>query len=230
MRLVYIDDAKADGQSCFAGLMISAARWRDAVGTWQAMLEQLRHRRGFRTTRELHATKLLSGHGNYFDTRPRLAECVETHVDVLRTIVSLPSVRLFLASSPVDRELPLFERLITCVNRTMEAHDDHAILICDNGKTYDDLMNRLRHTNIVHGPFGVADRPLTRLVEDIVYRDSKRSVLIQAADACVYTLLRQEKPLPRLEAEHFGRAFQQFAPIVVREAAPDDVDGVIRDT
>lgn len=212
----------------FAGLMISAENWRDAMTQWRAMLDDLTARRGFRASRELHATKLLSGHGNYFAVRPPLSECVNTHVEVLQTIALLPTARLFLSCGPLALERRAFERLITRVDRTMQAEGNHALLICDNGKTYDDLLDQLRVTNVIHGRFGATDRPLTRLVEDIVYRDSKRSALVQAADACVYTLFRKEQQLPRLEAVGFGRAFGVLAPIVVREAAPKDADGIIR--
>lgn len=230
VRLVYIDDAKDGGIAYFAGVMIAADRWRDAMGLWKAMLERLAARRGFRTSRELHATKLLSGHGEYFARRPSLEQCVETHVEVLHTIAALPTVRLFLSCGPLAMERRAFERLITRVDRTMEAEDDHALLVCDNGKTYDDLLDQLRERNVIHGRYGSIDRPLTRLVEDIVYRNSKRSALVQAADACVYTLLRKEQPLPRLEQAGFGSAFAQVAPIVVRAAAPADPDGIIRCT
>ena len=100
MYLVYIDDAKEHGRAYFSGLMIEAHQWRNCSLAWRHMLVDLRARRGFRTTRELHATKLLSAHGNYFDNRPTLADCVETHLDVLRTIVAFPTVRLFM---PADR-------------------------------------------------------------------------------------------------------------------------------
>jgi hypothetical protein len=228
MRLVYIDDAKEGGMAYFAAIMISADRWRDAVADWKVMLNDLAERRGFRTSRELHATKLLGGHGNYFAVRPTLTECVDTHVEILQTIAQLPSVGLFLSCGPLTLERRVFERLITRVDRTMETKNAHALVICDNGKTYDDLLDQLRRRNIIWSRYGAFDRPLTRLVEDIVYRDSKRSTLIQAADACVYTLFRKQQPLPRLETAGFARAFDVLAPAVVRAAAPADRDGIIR--
>lgn len=228
MQLVYIDDAKEHGRAYYSGVMIDAARWFNCREGWQAMLADITRRRRFRPSRELHATKLLGGHGHYFEMRPTNLECVETHLDVLRAISAFPTVRLFLSCGPLALEERVFERLITRVDRTMRAEDDHALLICDEGKTYDDLLERLRTHNPIHFREGAANIPLRRLVDDIVYRKSHRSFMVQAADACVYTLFRKEDPLPRLTALGFERAFPILAPIVFRGAAPGDADGIIR--
>ena len=108
------------------------------------------------------------------------------------------------------------------------ADDAFAMVICDEGKTYDDLLNKLRERNYIRFIDTTVDAPLRRLVEDIVYRKSHASFMIQAADACVYTLFRREDPLPRLEDAGFAAAFEVLEPILFRGASRTDPHGIIR--
>jgi hypothetical protein len=170
----------------------------------------------------------LGGHGQFFQRRPPLEVCVETHRELLRCIAGFNGAKLFLSCGPAQLQSRAFERLITRVNRTAQVLGDQVLLICDEGKTYDDLLNQLRESNpIVYAGY-IANHPLTNIVEDIVYRNSKKSFMIQAADACVYTFFRKEDPLDRLQAAGFADTFPTIAPIIAREASRSDPEGIIR--
>jgi hypothetical protein len=73
--------------------------------------------------------------------------------------------------------------------------------------------------------------PITRILEDIVFRDSKDSMFIQLADFCAYALFRSEYPLPSKSKYGLDTAFSLLHPICIREAYKADPKklGIIRD-
>jgi hypothetical protein len=70
--------------------------------------------------------------------------------------------------------------------------------------------------------------PADRLLEDLVYRDSARSIFIQAADACAFALLRRERPIPSKTALGLDQSFYILDRIMVKQAFGPDPYGVIR--
>jgi hypothetical protein len=112
------------------------------------------------------------------------------------------------------------------------------MLVSDEGKDFTPLIRRMRRSNsipTVHGSWGGAvarNKPVDRIVEDIVYRDSKHSTFIQLADLCAFSLLRFERPTPRTVAAGLEAAFRRLDPVVVKQAFTKDPKGlgIIRET
>jgi len=71
--------------------------------------------------------------------------------------------------------------------------------------------------------------PTDRILEDISYRDSARSILIQAADCCAYALLRRERHLESKNALGLHQSFYILEPIMVKQAFGKDPYGIVRD-
>jgi hypothetical protein len=64
------------------------------------------------------------------------------------------------------------------------------------------MLRKMRRVNYIPSRFGswysgdfTKNMPVDRIIEDITYRNSARSLFIQAADFCAYALLRSERPL-----------------------------------
>ncbi|WP_374625470.1 DUF3800 domain-containing protein [Devosia sp.] len=70
--------------------------------------------------------------------------------------------------------------------------------------------------------------PADRILEDIVYRDSARSIFIQAADACAYALLRRERPIASKTVLGLDQSFFILERIMVKQAYGRDPYGIIR--
>jgi hypothetical protein len=117
------------------------------------------------------------------------------------------------------------------IQTNMEKQKSRAIIISDEGKNYDGLVRRMRRYNPIPSRFGgVHHCPLDRIVEDLVYRKSERSLFIQAADFCAYALLRMEAPTPSIRTRGLEDAFLELKPVLERRAYAKDPRklGIIR--
>ena len=152
-------------------------------------------------------------------------------------MATLPEVQVLNACVPKEQEDRAFERLVGRLNVFAAKAGGHIMLISDEGKDYTSLVRRMRRRNYVARSTGanglvMTNKPLERVVEDIVYRDSKNSTFIQLADFVVFSLLRFESPTPRLTASGLDKAFLLLDPVVVKQAFRGDPKGlgIIRET
>jgi hypothetical protein len=109
----------------------------------------------------------------------------------------------------------------------MVAQNSRAIIISDEGKSFDSLTRRMRRHYLVQGRYGgVLQRPLDRIIEDPVYRKSERSLFIQAADFCAFSLLRMESPTPAYQGHGLEDAFMELRPVLETRAFGNDPRGL----
>ena len=157
---------------------------------------------------ELHATDWLGGRGNVAPHVIVRSERAVLFREALKQIALLPDCSIITAHGRRSQELQLFERMCNRIQTNMTARDSHAMLISDEGKNFDGLVRRLRRYNPIPGRYGgTLARPLDRIIEDVVYRDSQKSLFIQAADFCAFSLLRFESPTPKIERLGLAEAF-----------------------
>jgi len=64
------------------------------------------------------------------------------------------------------------------------------------------------------------------LVEDPIYRDSQQSLMIQAADLCVYLLHQRLSPNAYMQKKGRNRYFDRLAPILIRLEGSSEVEGL----
>src|ERR1700675_1030860 len=109
----------------------------------------------------------------------------------------------FTESPAPARDERLFDFLLNRIVTNMRKSGSHALLIADEGKNYDWMLRKMRRVNYIPSRYGAwysgdftKKIPIDRIIEDISYRDSARSLFIQAADFCAYALLRSERPIP----------------------------------
>jgi hypothetical protein len=55
--------------------------------------------------------------------------------------------------------------------------------------------------------------PVTHIIEDPIFKDSKQSYFIQLADFCAYAALRMERPLPAKTAFGFDKVYELLRPV-----------------
>lgn len=147
----------------------------------------------------------------------------------------MPDAQLINAAVPLAEENRAFERLLNRINVNMRKAGSTAVIFSDEGKNYDAMLRRMRRHNFIASHFGqwpggvpAKNIPLDRILEDLVYRDSKRSLFIQAADWCGYALLRRENPIPSKTKLGLDQSFYILEPIMVKAAHGADPYGVIR--
>jgi hypothetical protein len=97
------------------------------------------------------------------------------------------------------------------------------------------MRRRLRRFNYIPSRLGKWDTGassknivLDRVLEDIVYRDSAKSLMIQAADCCAYALLRHQNPIPSKTVYGLDKSFTILDRILVKAANHRDPLGIIR--
>lgn len=233
MHLVYVDDSKDEKSICFSAIMIPATRWLEAFDQLIAMRRAMKASHGIYTRLELHATDWLGGRGNVApDTIPRV-ERMKLFNDVLDELVKLPDVAIFNAHGPRASEEKIFQYLAQRIENTARARRDQAIIISDEGKNYDHLLRKMRRINYIPSALGAWESgaaskniPATNVVEDIVYRDSRRSLFIQAADFCAFSLLRFESPTPKAVAMGFDQSFLRLDAALFKRAFKADPRGL----
>ena len=188
-------------------------------------------------TKELHATDFVAGRGrigNQVVTKWRRCEIFR---ETLAVVAGLPNIRLFNAISERGKEKRLFEWMVNRINRTMAEWRSHALIVHDEGKDYTSLIRRMAVYNPIRSKYGVWDDgkevrnfPTDRILEDIVFRKSHKSDLIQMADFCAYALFRSEFPLASKSKYLLDKAFDELRPICIKAACTNDPKnlGIIR--
>lgn len=237
MHLVYIDDSKDNKSICFSGIMLPAERWLEAFDFLISMRGEMKKSHGIYTRTELHATDWLGGRGNVAPKTVVRTERVKLFNYVLEQIVKLPDVCILNAHGPRAAEDELFKRLMQRIENTAKARGSRALVISDEGKNYDFLLRKMRRHNYIPSALGSwangstsKNIPAKHLIEDIVYRDSKRSLFIQAADFCAFSLLRFEGPTPKAIKMGFDQSFLKLEPALLKIAFKADPHklGIIR--
>lgn len=233
MHLVYVDDSKDENSSCFSAIILPVSRWNEALDHLIAFRRAIKASHGIYTTIELHATDWIGGRGNIAPQTVRRDERAGLFKDAMRHIAKLPECCIINAHGPRRAENLLFERLCNRIQSNMSKRNSRAIIISDEGKNYDGLVRKMRRFNPIQGHFGgTLNRPLDRIIEDLVYRKSDRSLFIQAADFCAFSLLRMETPTPAIRRHGLEDAFMILEPVLVKQAFGKDPRrlGIIRAT
>lgn len=192
---------------------------------------------GMLVTRELHATEFVAGRGRVGTQIVTKGRRCEIYRQTLELISSLPKAHLMNAVGPRASDRTLFERLINRLNKAMADWRSNALIIHDEGKDYTSLVRRMCVYNPIRSRYGrwpggklVKNIPTDRILEDIVFRKSHQSDLIQMADFCAYALFRSEVPLQSKTKYGLDRAFTALHPICVTKAFGKDPKrlGIIR--
>ncbi len=236
--IVYLDGSGDEELAVFSALSIPIASWRACFNEVKQFRTDLKRRHGIFMRKELHAWEFVSGRGRYAPERIGIPTRVDLYFETLGLVAGLPGARLFSACFPQDQENVAFERLLNRIERTVEEWKGHALIISDEGKegTYTKMARKMTIHNPIPSRYGFWESgtvtkniPLTRIVEDIVFRKSERSYFIQLADFCAYALLRSERQLASKNKWGLHKAFDVLDPILVKEIAWRDSRGILRD-
>jgi hypothetical protein len=224
MHLVYVDDSKDTKLACFSALLVPEDTWTDCLNRLIAIRRTMKDSDQVPLRMELHATEWVGGKGKRVQHLKK-PDRARLYNYFLAGIAMLPGVQLINAAVPHNEDVRAFEWMLNRINRNMVANDSRAIIISDEGKSYDKLLRRMRRHNYIPSRIGAWETGqfsknirVGRVIEDLVYRDSARSLFIQAADCCVYALLRSENPLASKTALGLDQSLMILERIMVKEA------------
>jgi hypothetical protein len=235
MHLVYIDDSQSNSRVYYSALIIPAELWQRALDHQLVFRRLMKTQHGIYVKKEMHATEWLGGRGKIAPQLVSKQIRAQLFRDFLTHLTKMPGAQIVNATGHDSKEEVVFERLLNRIQKNMVVQGSRALIISDEGKDYDTLLRKMRRFNPIpsqYGRWGPSQRsksiPLNRIIEDIVYRNSARSLMIQAADACAFSFLRKEIPTARLTALNIHTAFDLLDPILVKAAAAKDPQGIVR--
>lgn len=238
MHLIYIEDSGDEHLAIFSALAIPVEQWRDCFARIKEFRRNLKQTHGIYVYKELHAWKFVSGRGHIADRVVTKSQRAAIFAQALDVIAQLPGAQMFNACFPQGRTNWAFERLVNRIERTLVTWGSHAVLFCDQGKEsdYTRLVRRMNVFNPIPSQFGTwkdtgasyRNIPLQRIVEDPVFKRSDQSYFIQLVDFAAFSLLRRERPTPKLQRYGLDTAFTRLQPILITAANRRDPEGIIR--
>lgn len=240
MWFAYIDDSKEPGKFyVYTALVITGDRWADTFKKVKAFRESLRRDHGIFIAYELHAWKFVLGRGRpakraiYKDERAAIFK---------KTLRFVAECNCFtVVSSCSTTQQYALERLVTRIHNTAKDRGERALLFFDEGDEIDTTrrLRRMRKHNPIPSKEGYwrstgtrsHNVPLTSILEDPIFKDSKNSYFIQLADFCAYALLRMERPVANRTKFGIHEAYEILRPATRTLTSPSDPRGmgIIRD-
>jgi hypothetical protein len=240
MHFIYIDDSTDRPLHVFSALCVPCDRWNDVFGMLKQWRKHLRDTHGIPLNYELHAQEFVSGRGSGQSlqhlTRHKRAQIFHTTMKVTNWL-NVADATLFNVCNADDDQFRAFEKLLNRINRTMQARDSHAHLICDEGKEnqYVRLVRKMKVHNHIPSKYGSWDDggktknlPIERIIEDPHFKKSENSYFIQHVDFTAFALLRRERPTPRLKRYGAHKSFDILDRCLETVCNPRDPKGVIR--
>jgi hypothetical protein len=240
MWFAYIDESKDPGKFYnYTALITTGDRWAATFDKVKAFRQELRRDHGIFLAYELHAWKFVPGRGRPADRAIYKAERAKVFNKVMRFVASCGSF-VVVSSCSTNPQYAL-ERLVTRINNTATRLDERVLLFFDEGEEVEitKRMRKLRVNNPIPSNRQVwresgkptKNVPLTNILEDPIFKDSKDSYFIQLADFCAYALLRSERPIPSRTKYGMDKSYDLLRPATRRFISATDSRGmgIIRD-
>ena len=114
-----------------------------------------------------------------------------------------------------DRMLQMYDHYLK------KAVDDKGIIISDESNEHQ-LRNQLRASR------NQCDNPVLNIIEDVSYRKSNLSYIIQTCDAIAYCLYLKEYPKGSLKKHRTEKIFDTLKPMLLHQPSILDPFGVVR--
>lgn len=223
-----MDDSKDEKHACFSALIFPAESWNAAIDQLVGVRRQMNQSDGAYIAKELHSTDWVGGRGKISADFIPIGARIRLFKFFITGVSMIPGMKIMNGIASKNREEKLLEFMLNRIQTNMASCRSQALMFSDEGKNYDKMLRRLRRFNYIPSRFGPSRNvPITNIVEDIVYKDSAKSLLIQSADACAFSLLRYKFPTPKLEKHNFSETFGLLDHVLIKQANRYDKDGIV---
>jgi hypothetical protein len=247
MHIVYVDESADEGRTVASGICVPDRVWRDAFDAIRLFRRAIRTRFDVPISYELHARRLVAGHGMPGDRRTPIGREVGITIflegiDTLNSLGDLGVYAVNVSLTTRGRKYPLrttVSRLFQRVENSLIRSGEFGIVVYDGQEGVSRTMaRRLLRLMQVYNPVPsrvypgtYRNLPLRMLLGDPFMRDSKDDVFLQMADFMAYALLRQDNPPqhPLVRTRGVQEAFGRLDRIWLREASRSDTQGVVRE-
>ena len=236
MYLMYVDESGDPGRYngsntphfILSGLIVPMRDWHSALARITAFREEVKQRTGLAKREEIHSAELIRPGRK--EAYKRIAKT--SRIQILRDFVGrmpyfFPQAKLL--NVCLDKQhfpecddymLLAWQRLLVGFETFLAAQQQYGLVMAD-ATDANNLRGLLR--TMRKGP-----TPPTFLLEDVFHCSSEHSYFVQAADAVTYCLFRQEYPKGSTRKFNLGNLFQTLDPLLLKSAASDENQGIIR--
>lgn len=240
MELCYIDESYNARLFALSMLIVPDHTWADCFGIVKDFRKRLKVSDGIFTTKEFHATDFVAGRGRISPQVVAKHRRCEIFREVLEMVADLPGVAIMNGCWPQagldDVHMIALDRVLNRLQVRCAAKDDRAILFIDAGRESEirKIARKMHVFNRIPSQFGAwqSGQPtknitVDRILEDPIFKDSRRSYFLQIADFIAFALLKSESPpTPHVQRYGLATAFDLVAPVCVREAHRRDPKGL----
>lgn len=251
MYLCFVDESGDSGTTgggsdrfILTGIVVHELRWLATLDLLLQFRRDLRRDYGLKVSQEIHAQKFLREPGDAV----RIPKSLRLRLlgDVLNFAAQLPDIaviNVLVDKTAKPAGADHFERgwtaLLQRFHNGVAARsfpgpanpDERGLVVVDatDERRLRGLVRRVRRYNPVPSRIeGTRQMPMTCLVEDPVHRDSQQSYLIQLADTISYFVKQREDPNGYVRKKGARNWLNRVSPILYRQAAPRDPDGIVR--
>jgi len=250
MYLMYVDESGDTGREpasspafVLAGLIAPSGKWSEIEQSMVDLRKELGAQYGLKASDELRGSSIMrKGPG---DSARRVA-LIEA---ALKGIASIKSVRVLLSAvrkknlppeTDVFRagwsaQLGQFDEFLGRSGGRGRGGGAQGFVVADRTQSaqLDKLVRSLRRERPVTETYGwlrrkkrIHNKPLKNVIELPQHQDSKRSLLIQAADLCAYAVFQKEKPSMAVKANKGHERFLKALEPAIIKAHGTNGDGI----
>ena len=249
---MYVDESGDPGlahspSSYFAlsGLVIHELSWLATLDTLIDFRRRMRAKFGLKLREEIHAAHFVNKPGDLrrIQRNDRLS-ILRHFADELAGIPELSVINVVVSKQGKPHDYNVLETawqvLIqrfenTIVHRNFPGPnnpDERGLIFADGepSKQLTGLLRRMRRHNPIPSQLGAGYRNihLRKVIEDPIYRDSRHSLMVQAADLCAFLLYQKHAPSKYIRQSGGSNYFARIEPILCKVASPRDPDGIVR--
>ncbi|RNI28190.1 DUF3800 domain-containing protein [Rufibacter immobilis] len=249
MYLMYVDESGDAGvftgnnspHYILSGIIIHVDDWKDSLERIIKYRKMLRDTVGLQTRVELHCSELIRIQKiEEYKAIPKFTRLalITSFVGEMPALFSkgkILNICLRKEALPhcTDFQTLAWSRLIQRYDTYLKKADNSKGIIIsdDTGEAIiRSLLRKMRVYNPVASHFNASyhNPVIDNIIEDVFYRDSAHSHIIQAADFVAHTLYRKEYPKGSLKKYGLDRAFNLLEPILLKQASTADPLGIVR--
>ncbi len=254
MYLMYVDESGDSGllnsptrYYVLTGLVLHELRWKASLDRLISFRRVMRNKFGLHLREEFHASAFINHPGELVRIKrhDRLA-MIREFADFLSQLQDLNVINVVIDKKEKPPDYEVFEMawktLIQRFENTITRRNfpgpkkatETGLIVCDHteDKKLTHLVRRLRRFNPVPHQTetfgdGYRNLPLTSLVEDPNFRDSRDSYFVQAADTAAFLLYQHLTPSSYIRKKAGHNYFFRLSPILCRHASSTDPYGIV---
>jgi hypothetical protein len=223
------------------GLIVPVDEWNVSLQRLVKLRKEIRKTTGLSEREEIHSSELIRI--NKIEAYRSIPK--QVRISILKTFVTeipviFPGAKIICVC--LDKQSTTgyqsfqelaWKRLIQRYDTFLKKKNSKGIIVADDSDepVLRALLRKMRVYNPVPSKFsdsGFYNPVITNVVEDIFFRESKHSFVIQAVDAIAQALYRKEYPKGSLKKFGLQYLFDTLDPLLLKEASPKDPQGIVR--